>query len=40
MIQDTAHTRALWSQQVWCGQGMAQKSMLLNRKSMRESGGR
>lgn len=40
MMENTAHARALWSQQAWCGQGMAQKSMLLNRKRVRENGGR
>lgn len=40
MMEDTAHARALWSQQAWCGQGMAPKSMWLNRKRMRGNGGR
>lgn len=40
MMEDTAHARALWSQQAWCGQGMAPKSMWLNRKRVRGNGGR
>lgn len=40
MVEDTAHARALWSQQACYGQRMAQKPMWLNRKRVRENGSR
>lgn len=40
MMGNTAHARALWSQQAWCGHRIEQKPMWFNRKSERENGGR